>query len=84
MINDTYRITTSGRKKKNNRIGEKFPKQLLTTGFAIFFSNFAVCRQGLLTRKIVCTFVSLDFVATVDTIMCFYAPGKLVKSKLVL
>ena len=24
-------------KKKNNRIGEKFPKQLLTTGFAIFF-----------------------------------------------
>ena len=71
-------------KKKNNRIGEKFPKQLLTTGFAIFFSNFAVCRQGLLTRKTVCIFISLDCVATVDNIMCFYALEKLIKNKLIL
>ena len=69
VINDTYRIATSGRKKKNNRIGEKFPKQLLTTGFAIVFLNFAVCRQGFINQE---NCLYIRFCCYRRYTMCFY------------
>ena len=73
------------RKKKNNRIGEKFPKQLLTTGFAIFFFEFCSLQAGFINQEnCMSIYFMRDIVATVDNIMCFHAPGKLIKNKLVL